>query len=65
MISTTDTAHNVTQTQQRAIGEEQVRGASAAFPLVHEIQVPENAVERKRHGQAQPLRCRTSAPFPD
>src|SRR5437667_10831219 len=42
--------------EKRAIDEQQVRRTSAAFALMHKIQVPEDAVERKGNGQPEPVR---------
>src|SRR5580765_3222854 len=43
--------------EKRTVGQEQIRGAPAAFALVDQIQVPENPIQGKRNGQAEPGRA--------
>src|SRR5687768_12230826 len=40
--------------EQRAIPQQHVRWTSAPMLAMHEVQVPENAVDRERSGQHQP-----------
>src|SRR4051794_34051745 len=40
--------------EKRPVGQEQIRGAPAAFALMNQIQVPKDPVQGKRDGQAEP-----------
>ena len=54
MISTTASDPERDTGEQRAIVQQQVGRAAAALALVHEVEVAEDSVERKRNRQAQP-----------
>ena len=58
------TTQSTTQAESGRSFSEQIRRASAPLALVHQIEIPEDAVQRKRDRQAEPLRAELLPPFP-
>ena len=53
MMSTTVSAQSADADEQRPVVQQHLGRAAAALLLVHQVEVPEDAVERKRKRQAE------------